>query len=283
MADKLKQEANENALAVQAGRDINIGMSFSEIERLFTILFENNFPKLQEIAARTAQDNVAKFVKGLKTAFIANSYKIDIYKISDPDVQYMFNDIMEASARRGDKINPELLSELVVERLSNNSTDMIGLICSEAIEVIPKLTKEQIAFITLCHFISRVTYPGILDVIRFEPYGRIVAPLVAPCKTISETSKEFLAYAGILNISTFLGNGLYDGLSISNVYPFLKGLPEDEIRKRFESYAPSYYSIMKLYDECEAYQINLTAIGKMIALVNLKRVLPQVDYKIWLN
>lgn len=281
MADKLKQEVAENALAVQAGRDVNIGMSFTEVERIFNILFENNFPKLQEIAARTAQDNVVKFVESLKVGFVANSHRIDLSKIADPDVQYMFNDIMEASARKGDKINPELLSELVIERLSKDSSDVISLICSEAIEVIPKLTKEQIAFITLCHFMSRVTFPGINHVIRFEPFGQAVLPLIQSCRDISETSIEFLAYTGVLNISTIIGNGLYSGLS--NVYEFLKGRSEDEIKSEFEAYAPSYYSIIKLHDKCKAYQISLTAIGKMIALVNLKRALPQIDYKIWLN
>ena len=31
MADKLKQEVAKNALAVQAGRDVNVGMSFTEV------------------------------------------------------------------------------------------------------------------------------------------------------------------------------------------------------------------------------------------------------------
>ena len=89
MADKLKQEVAENALAVQAGRDVNVGMSFAEVERVFTILFENNYPKLQEIAARTAEENVTKFVGELKEAFVRNSDKIDMSKIAEPDVQYL--------------------------------------------------------------------------------------------------------------------------------------------------------------------------------------------------
>ena len=34
MADKLKQEVAENALAVQAGRDVNVGMSFTSNPQL---------------------------------------------------------------------------------------------------------------------------------------------------------------------------------------------------------------------------------------------------------
>ena len=81
MADKLKQEVAKNALAVQAGRDVNVGMSFTEVERVFTILFENNFPKLQEIAARTAEENVTKILKENPSIEVV----IDLHRDGVPD------------------------------------------------------------------------------------------------------------------------------------------------------------------------------------------------------
>lgn len=252
-------------------------MSYPQVKEIFLDLWNNNFPRLQDIAAQIAQDNVEKYVSAFFEVLLANRERIDIGKIADPDVQFLFNKIMVSSARRGDKINPELLSELLVERLSNDSSEMIDLLCAEAIEVIPKLTKEQIAFITLCHFMSRVTFSGIHHAFRLEPYGSLVLPLVMPCDNISETSKEFLAYIGVLDISTILGSDIYEGLA--RVYPFLNG----QVKEQLQVFAPSYNAITELYEKCQAYQIHLTAVGKMIALVNLKRVLPQIDYKIWLN
>jgi len=280
MADKQKQEVGNGALALQAGGDIKIGMSFTEVEHLFTVLFENNFPKLQEVAARTAQDNVVKFVDGLKEIFVANSSRIDLNKIADPDVQYMFNGIIEASARKGCKVNPELLSELVVQRLSNDSTEIMNIVCSEAAGVISKLSKEQIALMTLCQFVSNVTFTEFNHVLRFEPFGILIEPLVNPCKGISETSIEFLTYAGILSISTILGSDIY--ASIGRYYKFLNGKSETDVKQEFERFAPVYNRIIDLYNTYKVYQMSLTAVGKMIALANIKRVLP-IDYKVWIK
>ncbi|MEH4948180.1 hypothetical protein PO433_09030 [Escherichia coli] len=61
-SDKQKQQIGNNSYAIQAGNNVNVsGMSFSEVRELFNILFENQFPKLKDVAYAAAQENAKDF------------------------------------------------------------------------------------------------------------------------------------------------------------------------------------------------------------------------------
>ena len=50
--DGQKQKVGENGVALQAGGDISIGMSYTEVKDLVFLLFEQNFPKLADSAGK---------------------------------------------------------------------------------------------------------------------------------------------------------------------------------------------------------------------------------------
>ena len=281
MADKLKQEVAENALAVQAGRDVNVGMSFTEVERVFTILFENNFPKLQEIAARTAEENVKKFVGELKEAFVRNSDKIDMNRIAEPDVQYMFNDIMKSSARKGEKANPEILSALIVQRISTDSNDMLSLTCGEATNIVPKLNTEHISFLTFHQMMYKVFNFAYTKYTEFENWGQLIKKVSNNIFELSDINIKYLEYLGVLSKDYTITNQFYKGTL--KTYPFLKDVAYDVMDNEFKVNAPTFYNLIKSCENNCLSQIQLTPIGQLIALVNIKTVIPTLDYKVWIN
>ncbi len=281
MADKLKQEVAENALAVQAGRDVNVGMSFTEVERVFTILFENNFPKLQEIAARAAEENVAKFVGELKKAFVLNSDKIDMSKIAEPDVQYMLNDIMKSNARKGEKANPEMLSALVVQRISTDSNDMLSLTCGEAADIVPKLNTEHISFLTFHQMMYKVFNVAYTKYAEFENWGQLIMRVSNNIFELSDINIKYLEYLGVLSKDYSVQNKFYKGTL--KAYPFLKDVAYDVMDNEFKVNAPTFYDLIKYCENNCLSQIQLTPIGQLIALVNIKKVIPTLDYKVWIN
>lgn len=281
MADKLKQEVAKNALAVQAGRDVNVGMSFTEVERLFTILFENNFPKLQEIAARTAEENVTKFVGKLKEDFIRNSEKIDMSKIAEPDVQYMFNDIMKSNARKGEKANPEILSALVVQRISTDSNDMLSLTCGEAMDIVPKLNTEHISFLTFHQMMYKVFNLAYTKYTEFEEWGQLIMKVSNNIFELSDINIKYLEYLGVLSKDYVVQNQFYKWTL--KAYPFLKDVAYNVMDNEFKANAPTFYNMIKYCENNFLSQIQLTPIGQLIALVNIKKVIPDIDYKVWIN
>ena len=274
MADKLKQEVAKNALAVQAGRDVNVGMSFTEVERVFTILFENNFPKLQEIAARTAEENVTKFVGKLKEDFVRNSEKIDMSKIAEPDVQYMFNDIMKSNARKGEKANPEILSALVVQRISTDS-------CGEAMDIVPKLNTEHISFLTFHQMMYKVFNLAYTKYTEFEEWGQLIMKVSNNIFELSDINIKYLEYLGVLSKDYVVQNRFYKGTL--KAYPFLKDVAYNVMDNEFKVNAPTFYNLIKYCENNFLSQIQLTPIGQLIALVNIKKVIPAIDYKVWIN
>ena len=281
MADKLKQEVAKNALAVQAGRDVNVGMSFTEVERVFTILFENNFPKLQEIAARTAEENVTKFVGKLKDDFVRNSEKIDMSKIAEPDVQYMFNDIMKSNARKGEKANPEILSALVVQRISTDSNDMLSLTCGEAMDIVPKLNTEHISFLTFHQMMYKVFNLAFTKYAEFEEWGQLIMKVSNNIFELSDINIKYLEYLGVLSKDYVVQNQFYKGTL--KAYPFLKDVAYNVMDNEFKVNAPTFYNLIKYCENNYLSQIQLTPIGQLIALVNIKKVIPAIDYKVWIN
>lgn len=281
MADKLKQEVAKNALAVQAGRDVNVGMSFTEVERVFTILFENNFPKLQEIAARTAEENVTKFVGKLKEDFVRNSEKIDMSKIAEPDVQYMFNDIMKSNARKGEKANPEILSALVVQRISTDSNDMLSLTCGEAMDIVPKLNTEHISFLTFHQMMYKVFNLAYTKYTEFEEWGQLIMKVSNNIFELSDINIKYLEYLGVLSKDYVVQNQFYKGTL--KAYSFLKDVAYNVMDNEFKVNAPTFYNLIKYCENNFLSQIQLTPIGQLIALVNIKKVIPAIDYKVWIN
>lgn len=281
MADKLKQEVAKNALAVQAGRDVNVGMSFTEVERVFTILFENNFPKLQEIAARTAEENVTKFVGKLKEDFVRNSEKIDMSKIAEPDVQYMFNDIMKSNARKGEKANPEILSALVVQRISTDSNDMLSLTCGEAMDIVPKLNTEHISFLTFHQMMYKVFNLAYTKYTEFEEWGQLIMKVSNNIFELSDINIKYLEYLGVLSKDYVVQNQFYKGTL--KAYPFLNDVAYNVMDNEFKVNAPTFYNLIKYCENNFLSQIQLTPIGQLIALVNIKKVIPTIDYKVWIN
>ena len=281
MADKLKQEVAKNALAVQAGRAVNVGMSFTEVERVFTILFENNFPKLQEIAARTAEENVTKFVGKLKEDFVRNSEKIDMSKIAEPDVQYMFNDIMKSNARKGEKANPEILSALVVQRISTDSNDKLSLTCGEAMDIVPKLNTEHISFLTFHQMMYKVFNLAYTKYTEFEEWGQLIMKVSNNIFELSDINIKYLEYLGVLSKDYVVQNRFYKGTL--KAYPFLKDVAYNVMDNEFKVNAPTFYNLIKYCENNFLSQIQLTPIGQLIALVNIKKVIPAIDYKVWIN
>lgn len=197
-----KQEVTEGAVAIQAGNNVNlnVGLTFSEVKEICHLLFQENFPKLCEIAEQTAIQNVENYLSNLENKFIENLNRIDFNKIKDPDVQYSLNEIISASARKGDKIDSDVLSELIIERISISSNDIISIVCSEAMKIVPKLTGEHIAFLSLCHYLSSIQHNNFQHIEQFESLGKTILQLVQNGIDISDSNKTYLHYTGTLSI-----------------------------------------------------------------------------------
>jgi len=173
----------------------NVGItSISDAERLFELLFKENFPKLQEEAQKIAQQSINKFCKEFVIKAKANLNEGEIKKLADPDIQYVLTKSILQAGRRDKKDLRENLSYLIVERIKNSDHDLKSLVYNEAIETIGKLTIDGLKIITICFILRYTRRLKIKNIDELNNFLKLLEPLY----DFNNTNAEFqhIEYAG---------------------------------------------------------------------------------------
>lgn len=275
------QKVGSGAVAVQAGGDVNIGMTFTEVRELCQLFLQSNFPALRAEAKATADERVQEFTLKLEQRIADAATKINPTKFSDPDVQACLNDAVISAARRGDAANPEVLCNLVAERISLTSSPFKDIVLSEAVQVVSKLTAVQISLLSLTFFIQSMTFNNVPNLFFLDAVGLQAKTIVESSKGLSDAQKQHMQYAGacsILNMVTHnpyeLIWGQYKNFGHTNIEEF-----KTDLRKE----APTFFEIVELYAENNLWCITLTSVGQAIALASLSSKFKSLDFSIWLN
>lgn len=116
--DNQTQKASGSALAVQANRDVNIGMQYRDVKDLFMLLLENNFPKLKEEAIAESRRNVEAFSKEIFEKMSTDLKEDCMHALSSPSVQASINDSVMCVARKTDSVDTNMLSTLICDKVS---------------------------------------------------------------------------------------------------------------------------------------------------------------------
>ncbi|HEM8242546.1 TPA: hypothetical protein U2P84_002043 [Acinetobacter baumannii] len=160
LGDTQSQEASENSVAIQAGRDLHIttsGLSYRDVREICIDLLEANFPKIREESLAISMQYVEEFGTKFFERLVKEDPDSTQEKLKDPDVQAAINTSIIHVARMTEKSHQDILCELITEKL-NTSEEEENLILNDAIEVMTKITKNQmlfLVFITTLRFVSR--------------------------------------------------------------------------------------------------------------------------------
>ena len=225
---KIIQEAGQAQINIQNGSGIQIiaqgdnviqkvGItSIVDAERLFGILFKQNFPKIQEEAQRVAEERAEKYCKSFIEKANSQLSEDDIKKMSEPDVQYILTKSIIDAGRKDDDELRENLSRLLVERIKHSDQNLKCIVYNEAIETIPKLTPDELKIIALCFILKYARWENVFDVINLENSIGKLKPLL----DFNNTNAEFqhIVYAGCGELG--LGSWSYEK-AVQEAYPNL--------------------------------------------------------------
>lgn len=153
--DTQSQEVSENSIAIQAGRDLNIGLSYRDVKEICVDLIEANYPILREEARQISMRYVEEFGGKFFERLQSENSEITQEKLKDPDVQAAITTSVVHVARMTEKSHQEVLCELLVEKFKNNE-DEKNLLLNDAIEVMTKITKNQLLFLVLINSLRTV-------------------------------------------------------------------------------------------------------------------------------
>jgi hypothetical protein len=198
------QNAAEGTAAIQAAGSAdnakiiqtnNYGLSASEVRAVAQDAFRADFFQMMGQAGDIAEARATKVVDRFLQRLQAEN-PAGLEQANSPDFRYALFSAQKAQARSGDENLETLLVELLIERSREKLRNLPQLVLTESLEVVPRLTDEQIAALTISFVIRRVSSTGIFDLEGlYLLLDRFVAPYVPHAK-ISETSFSHLAFTG---------------------------------------------------------------------------------------
>ena len=163
--DKMISKVNENGVSLQVAGDLNY-TSYSEIKSIFTDLYELNFPRLVQEAAKVARTNLEDFIKTFLTKIKDDEREKIQDSLKNPNSQYLLNSCIKQSARFGKKANLDILSEALKQALLSSSDDLTGVF-SFALELIPQLHKSELLAILISFYMHCLSFkmdnPALLE------------------------------------------------------------------------------------------------------------------------
>lgn len=285
--NKQEQKIGSESTAIQAGGDVTIiqnnGLSAAEVKELCLQLLRENFPILRQEAIEEAERNVQKFATSLESQIIERAEEIIFEKFTDPDVQATINDAVKASARRGEKANPSLLVDLIIERASSSKNDFKDIVISEAVTVVPKITKPQIAYLSFIHYMTNMNVKGLEHISGLEPYSISVLSVVSEGFNLSSSQKRHLEYAGTCSIAHMMSVDIYSGW-MNQLYKYMGYTNLEEFKSDISTFSPTSKILLDTFDKySKKGEVRLTSVGQAIAIANLSTTIKKMDYSIWLK
>ena len=286
LGDKQEQDVGPEGTGIQAGGDIkitqNIGPSVADVREICLLVFRENFPVLQAEAMKTAENNVRKFTATLESKIIEKSKQVVLEKFAAPDVQAAINDAVKASARKGEKSNPSILVDLIAERVSVSTNDYKDMVISEALTVVPKLTKQQISYLSFIQYMTRTSIERLSQISDLEPHSRGALSVVSAGFDLSESQKRHMEYAGACSMLSMMSIDIYGGWMKG--YKHLGYTDLNKFKNDLATFAPSSKTLLDAFEkDIKDGQVTLTSVGQAIAIANLSTKLGKMDYSIWLK
>jgi hypothetical protein len=279
----MNQKVTDNSNAYQANGNITInnGMSFSEIRELFNDLFELNFPRLVDIAAEKAKENLLDFLKIFSNELNENKEEINYDKFSSPNTQYLFTSTIKEVACKGN--NLDFLSEVLITGLRSDSTEMLDIIAEQALGLVPRLTNLHISIITLNHYIRNMRFDGINNISDLAKEHSSIFNILGDMKDISMNAIYYISSLGLASYVNVVEHKEYENV-FKNTYPELyENKNEDEIKIDIANKSLAMKEMFDIFCEKKVFQLTLNPVGKLIALINLKKIYGKLDYSIWIN
>lgn len=163
--NKQNQTTSDNAISNQANGNIsqevtfitNNGCTPADVTEICMILFDNNFSKLESIAQEKARREVESYSEMLYDSLINEVDSRIEDKLKEPEVQAAINDTVKIVARKGNRSNKELLSQIIKDKISKFDDEEESGIIDDAIEAMGKLSKSQLVLFSITHAIRTLS------------------------------------------------------------------------------------------------------------------------------
>lgn len=181
--------------------NINNGLSGPQVIEIFKTISDKQLQQCLEIARQETANSInlfkVEFFKTIESRLIPEEYNA----FKKPDILYILSESISISARKDTPNWREILCNLIVERVKNDSIDSASIIYNEAINSISHLTSDQIKLLSIIDITSSLIFSIINNDILFTEFDLLESFLNEPY-VLTNTDIDQLKYCRLIS-STF--------------------------------------------------------------------------------
>lgn len=245
---------------------------------------------MSEEAAQVAYQRVERLIENLLETLKKNDLPEQdlLEKIKNPDIQYAIAIAQRQYARNGETSSMDLLTKLLSERFASDENSLKKVVINEAIEVMSKITLDQINNLTLLFLVKscKVDNVRLLFDLIYEMYEKF--------GSYTDKESEFyehLQYAGLLTNDITTLNHQSLGYLMSHQYPedldnnIAKAeytAIDKKVRGMFDQGKAEF--VFNSWNNSKIQDYSLTSVRKVIAISNFNNVFnAKLSINIWIK
>jgi hypothetical protein len=169
---KQQQESGDNSQNIQAQTINQYGLSYRDVKAIVedeTNAKFREFLDIANIAAKERDDYITNSV--LEKIQNTNPLLLEAFK--EPSMKAALYSAQKGYVISGEKEVGDLLVDILVDRANQQERDLKQIVLDESLEVVPKLTLNQLDTLTLIFLLKYSTKQGINNLESFKSYLEI--------------------------------------------------------------------------------------------------------------
>jgi len=276
---QLNQEGKKNSTNIQGNKvEVSVGLSYSDVKQLSLDIYKNNFIELSQRAADIAFSRVEELTNDLIEK-LRKDTAVNIQKIDDPDIQHAIFTAQKGYARSGEDEMKKTLNNILIERIKLNGQPLLQIVLNEAIEVVPKLTRQQLDILSFVFITSQTKNPNVRNIEDFRTYIKIFYLPFLSSLSAKHSVYQHLEYTGCCGKQRV--GSIYFCEMLHNQYRhvFQKGFTLE----KFEAAAGGNQFISSLLVKNsfnpELYSLNITSIAELKEIVITKLSMSETNFQ----
>ncbi len=281
IGNKKEIHAGDESTNIQA-QNVTIqhnGLSYTDVKEVAMDVFKSNFYDLGETVQTIINERAEEIINSYLERLISKSPEA-LKNTGDPDLRFIIYEAQKNHARRGDKEIADLLVDMLVERTVTTEKTLVKITYNEALEILPKLTLEQIDILTVMFILRNINLRKVFRIEELDSYIRIFVKKISN----SDFLYQHLQYTGCVSMITSVNYIDRIEEDYINLVPASHKNKHLAFKENLKSITPCLYNILEDVNKSAFANCYLNGVGVAIALSNFKR---KTDYEwdlgIWIK
>ncbi|MGR5392145.1 hypothetical protein FB443_1011024 [Vibrio crassostreae] len=259
-----KQQGGDHSTNVQAESVTINGISYSDARTIALDVYKANFLELSQSAAQLARARAEELTDSFLSK-LKEEHESAISELQQPAMQAALYEAQKQYAKTGDADLEGMLVDILVQRASTPERNTKQIVLDEALEVVSKLTPDQLDMLSMNFALTRLSRGGVTSQNALVDFFTNELLKFGNGQNPHQSWVEHLAYSGCV---TLMDASWYKEIPelILGKYPamFQKGFDEEQFVASIGDSSEKYKSLLKhSYHTVSLLEFNLLTEGAL--------------------